>query len=407
MSDAGAAERGVALLNLGRPAEAERHFREALTTDPDNAELLVYLAQALHQQERFAEARDVVRQGLAADPAHLTGLIVLSASLAGLRQFEPALDAVRRGLQIAPALPSLHRQHGALLIAQDRAAEAFGPLEQARTLDPEDPDTIAMIGNALYQLRRFQDAEQAVTDALRLDPDNLEAHRLRGALQLRRGGGRSAVDAHRTALRLDPTNQYSREGLSIAMKSRNPLYGQLLRFGDWMNGLPSGARWAVLLAPLIATRILRPFNDQVWAQVALVVVAAAVVLSWALEPLMNAVLLCTSYARNLLPRATKLATYAFLTYIAAALGAVVAGLVTQSNWNFILAMGFGVWSVSAGQVHLVDESRRKVAIALQCAGGVLAIMAIVAALVAPSPADPVIAIYFLLGLAMLWFTALA
>ena len=404
---AGAAERGMVLLDLGRAAEAERHFREALATDPSNPQLLVCLAQALNDQERYAEARDAARKALTAAPDHLGGLLILAAALAGLRDFEPALEANQRGLQIAPELPQLHRQQGAILIAQERSSEALVPLERAQALDPENSLTAALIGAALLNERRFPEAEKAVADALRLDPDNPEAHRVRGLLTLRQGGGKRAVDAHRTALRLDPTDPGFREDLAVAMKSRNPLYGLLLRFSDWQAGLPSGARWAILLAPFLASRILRPFDDQLWARVVLVVIVAVVVLTWALEPVMNTVLLCSSYARNLLPRATKLATYAFLAYAAAAVTVATAGLTRPSDGALFLAFGLGIWAMSVGQAHLVSGQRKKLVLGLHGAGALLAVAATATLVLGASAAGPLSVVLLLSGIAMVWVTALA
>lgn len=402
---AGAAERGVVLLDLGRSAEAERHFREALAGDPSNAQLKILLAQSLHAQERYAEARDAAREGLAADPGHVGGLLILSAALAGLRDFDAAVEANQRAQQVAPNLPQVHRQHGALLISADRSSEALGPLERARTLDPEDSLTVALIGAALLNVRRFHESEQAVAEALRLDPDNSEAHRIRGLLSLRQGGGRSAVDAHRTALRLDPTDPGYREDLAVAMKSRNPLYGLLLRFADWQAGLPSGARWLVLLAPYLATRILRPFIDHWWAQSLLLPLVLLVVLTWALEPVMNTVLLCSSYARNLLPRATKVATSAFLAYAVAAVTAVVVGLRAPSDSALLLALALGLWAMSVGQAHLVTGRRRKLTRSVHGAGAVLAVAATSTLALGVAAADPLILALLLSGVAMLWFTA--
>ena len=410
MSDgAGAAERGNALLDLGRAIEAEKCFREALAAEPANADLLVALAMSLLRQERYDEARDAARQGLAAAPVHLGGLFVLSAAMAGLEDFPEALKAVQRGLQIAPGLAPLHAQEGAILIAQGNSADALVQLERARTLDPEDSGTVALLSAALFNTRRFEEAERAAADALRLDPDNSEAHRILGLLSLRRGGGRSAVDAHRTALRLDPTDPEYREGLATAMKSRNPLYGLLLRLGDWQEGLPPGARWLVLLAPLIASRVLRPFNDHVWAQILLALVVAVVLFTWALEPVMNAVLLCSSYARNLLPRDAKLATYGFLAYTALAVASVTAGIASASDDALVLALGLALWSVSAGSTHLVAASRRRIAIALHGAGALLAVLAcsVVALGASSSLGFLPVGLLVLSGAAMTWFTALA
>lgn len=407
IDDVGTAQRALALLDLGRPAEAERLFRHALAADPANADLLGHLSRAVLAQERYAEARDLARQTLASDPEDLNGLLVLSAASAGLKEFPTAVSAVDRALQIAPGHPAIHRQKGAVLIAQDRAEEALAPLERARTLDPEDAQTLAAIGAAYLDLRRYSEAEHAIVEALRLDPDNVQAHQNRGLLELRRGGGRSAVEAHRSALRLDPTDEYSREGLAIAMKSRNPLYGQFLRFGDWVNSLSSGARWTLLLTPIIVSRLLRPFDDRLWAQVALAVLVALVVLSWSIEPVMNAVLLTSSYARNLLPRATKLATYAFLLYLAAAALSVLVGLTVDSNAALIYAGCLVLWSISAGQTHLVDISRRKIAVRLQGVGALIAAATAIAIALDPAFPNAVLPVFFLFGLAMLWFAAFA
>ena len=401
------AERGRALLDLGRAKDAESHFRAALATDPGSADLHVYLAHALHQQGRFTEAKDAAQAALAANPEHLGAMIVLSASLAGLKDLAGAMRPIQRALQLAPAVPDLHRQEGAILIAQDRSDAAVVSLARARTLDPEDSDIAALQAAAFFNVRRFAEAEQAVAEALTLDPNNAEAHRIRGLLRLRRGGGRGAVDAHQQALRLDPTEPEYREGLSVAMKTRNPLYGWLLAFSDWQRGLPGGARWAVFLAPFLATRVLRPFDDELWARIAIVVVFALVLLSWTLEPVMNTVLLCSRFARSLLPRDAKVATYAFLAYLLGALACVGVNLSNHSERALVLALGMALWSVSAGQTHLVDLRRRKLALGLQAAGAALTVAAVATAAAGAGAAAPLSGTLVMTGVAMLWFTSLA
>ena len=402
-----AAQRGARLLELGRPAEAETYLRQALAADPSNTQVMVHLARSLHQQDRFVEARDVAERALATSPEDVNALVVLSAALAGLEQFDAALDAVRRGLHVAPSFAGLHRQEGALLIAQERSEDALVPLQRARALDPLSSDTLSVLAVALINLRRFEEAEQAVADALRLDPLNAEAHRLRGVLSLRAGGGSSAVEAHRTALRLEPTEAEYREGLATAMKSRNPLYGLLLRYSTWVDGLPAVARWLVVLAPFIATRLLEPFGDALWARVALGVVIAVVVVMWTLEPLMNSVLLCSALGRHLLPRETKVATAAFLGFAGGALVALAVSFSADAPSAGILALGLGLWAVTAGQVHILSARRRRLALRLQAGGALLAAVAAVALVIGAPVGPPLTALVVLAGVAMIWFTAFA
>lgn len=399
-----AAERASALLDLGRPEEAERLLRDALAASPQSTDLLVQLGRALNQQSRYDESVAVARQALGLQPDHLGALMVLSASTAGQGDHSTALQAAAAARQLAPGWPATHRQEGLVLLGLDQHEQGLQALGRARALDPDDAGTVAAIGSAHYAMRQFPQAEQAVADALRLDASNLDAHRLRGLLELRRGGGRGAVETHRTTLRLDPSDPDAREALAVAMKTRNPLYGLLLRYGDWMAGLPDGARWLVMLAPLLLSRVLRPVTDQLWAQVLLGVLVLLVLVSWALEPIMNSVLLTSRYARNLLPRPTVLATYAFLGYVVAALAAVASLWVHDDGLVLLLALGLLLWGMSAGQVHLVDDRRRRLAVRLHYAGAVLAVAAAVAfALDVRWP----VGLLMITGVAMLWFTAFA
>ena len=134
--------------------------------------------------------------------------------------------------------------------------------------------------------------------------------------------------------------------------------------------------------------------------------AALVLLTWALEPVMNTVLLCSSYARNLLTPATKRATYAFLAYTVVALASVTVGIVVGSGPALVLALGLALWAVSAGQVHLAEPSRRRLALGLHGAGALLAVLASAAVALDASPAAALSAALVATGVAMIWFTAL-
>ncbi|HET9139426.1 tetratricopeptide repeat protein [Actinophytocola sp.] len=398
-----ALRRGEMLLEVGRPKEAEAQLRIALTADPGNGTLLALLARALLEQERYEPARDTGRDALAADPENVLALSVLGAALAGLKRYSDALDTVRRGLALAPEIAGLHRQEGAVLLAMDRPADALDSVQRARRLDPESSATAALHAGVLFELHRYREADDAVAEALRLNPENPEAHRLRGLLALRRGGGRSAVASHRTALRLDPTDVASREGLSLALKSRNPLYGLLLRFGMWLDGLPRGLRIGVLILPFVLTRILRPYEGQTWAEVLLVVVVALVLLSWTLEPLMNCVLLLTR-ERHLLTRPARRATYGFLAFTAVALACAITAMADGPPELLPLAFGLGLWAMVTGSIHNLRPPLQTVITVGAAAAAALGAMAIVAALLGTASANIVAGIILFTGIAATWVT---
>lgn len=398
-----ALQHSAQLLDIGRPADAEQVVREALTSDPQDADLLAALAHALLQQDRHVEACDAARAALQQQPEHLRALSVFSAALAGEGRFPEAGDIARRGQALAPSLPLFHRQEAMVLYAQDRPREALAPLHRARTLDPHDADTMALLAAVHLDLRDYPQAQAAVDESLALNPQNPDAHRVRGLLALHRGGGREAVSSHREAMRLDPQSQAGREQLAVALKTRNPLYGALLRFGLWMETLPEGARLAILFAPLIANRVLRSFEDQLWAKVLLAVLIGFVALTWALEPLMNLTLMVTRFGRSLMPRAMQLATLGFLAYLVAALAALGRWFASHHESLLLLAVALLMWGLVTGQAHSYVDKRRREGLVVVAIGAVLCVLSLPIVMLAPASAGGLVAIPLVAGgLAMLW-----
>lgn len=399
--------RGIALLDLGRAVEAERSFRDALTEDPSNDHALAHLAHALLAQDRNAEGRDAARGALALDPQNLDALTALASAHAAMNEWQAALDAIGSALSIAPELGGLHRQAGAILFMQGRHAEAVTTLERAVRLDPEDSLTWSTLARALHSARRRTEAEAALDRALRLDPQSVDAHQARSVFLLASGGGREAVSTSRESLRLDPTSAINREIHAWARKSRNPLYGLLLRYGDFMDSKPPGVRYALLFLPFLASRVLRPFDDALWARALIGLLVTVVVLTWILEPLMNTLLLTTRAGRGLLPPLIRRATYGFLVYTAAAVAFGVFGAATGEGRFMFLAFGLALWAFTAGQVHVVRAERTRTALRLHAGGASLSVAAVVTALVGLEIAGPLSLVLVISGIAMTWFNAMA
>jgi tetratricopeptide (TPR) repeat protein len=401
-----ALQRGAALLDLGRAKEAEEHLRTALAADPGDAVVITLLAHAIVRQQRFDEAVDTSRSALAADPEYVPAFSVLAAALAGLERRSEALGAVRRGLALAPEVSALHVQEAGVLLGMERETEALASVDRALGLDAENAEAHAVRAAALVRLRRFDEADDAVDEALRVDPENAEAHRLRGVVALHRGGGRQAVEAHRAALRIDPADTHSRTGLSIALKTRNPLYGWLLRFSLWLETLPKAARVAVLVAPIVLSRVLRPFADQTWALVLIIAVAALVLLSWTLEPVMNLVLLLGK-DRRLLTREARYTTVGFLVFFAAAIACLVVGRVNGPTQLIAVAFGLGLCAIAVGSARARQPGRGKAVAFGTLAAAAMGAMAIVAVLVAAPAATAAVVLLFVVGIVGLWVTALS
>lgn len=406
-SSAAFAERASALIDLGRAKDAERELRTALASDPDAAHLHIDLARALLLQERNDEAIEAATAAVRLAPEHPYALYILSVAQAADDNLTAAWSSIDAALRVAPEIGPFHRHRGYLLHQQNDAAEALKSFERARALDPEDPDTMAAIGGVLFDLRRDREATAAVNEALALDPNNAAAHHVRSLIAMRSGSSRDAVDSGRAAVRLDPTNADRRELLAVTMKARNPLYRAMWRFHDWLGRMPPNYKWIALFAPLVLVRVLRTAGDSLWAQILIGIVIGFVALSWLIEPLMNAVLLASSYGRGLLPAATKRATWAFIGFATAAAGCAIAGLATDTDDLLIVALACTMWAASSGMIHSLAQERQRLGWCLSAVAAAVAIVVIAATVAGAAFAWPFALLLLLGGIASMWFVSLS
>lgn len=180
---------GQALLNLGRPAEAEHHLAQALAQEPDSDLALRFLSIAQFRQNRFREADDSIKKALSLNPegafhwSHLAYMFFRQGDLASAKKY------AKRARDLAP-----------------RNADILSLLAQC---EPTDDDS------RLWKYRQ----------ALELDPENAEVHNNIGAYYLNSKGDYARAEEHfRRALFFKPTLKVARSNLFITVRHSDAVY---------------------------------------------------------------------------------------------------------------------------------------------------------------------------------------
>ncbi|WP_064576038.1 cellulose synthase subunit BcsC-related outer membrane protein [Cupriavidus gilardii] len=166
----------------GKPGEAETLARQALARQPDNADALVILADALVAQQREAEAETLLRQQLAGrtpDPGALRRLVTLLQNNGRGAEIDPLLAATEARLQTSPANAQTLRQLRAelltrqadQLLAERRASPAIARLEEALRLTPDAPWTRYTLARAYRDLGLPALGRETMDEGLRLAPN--------------------------------------------------------------------------------------------------------------------------------------------------------------------------------------------------------------------------------------------
>ncbi|MET9241560.1 tetratricopeptide repeat protein [Nonomuraea sp. NPDC003709] len=249
-------QRAGTLLQMRRPADAERELRGVLAVMPEHFTAFSLLGLALVQQGRTAEAVSAAQEAvrLAPDqsyPHYMAGQVYLR-----IQRPDLAVTAAETSLAHNPESAStwelLARAH--LRLGQYR--QVVEAARRGLAIDPQESDLVSLLAMAHVQLGEAEQARAAAADAVRLDPESETAHLAYGHAALAAGDAKTAAAAFREVLRLDPGFDPARDLLVTALKQRNPLYRILSNLRGRFLG---GWRMVLLLPavpPLIAVFVL-------------------------------------------------------------------------------------------------------------------------------------------------------
>jgi arylsulfatase A-like enzyme/Tfp pilus assembly protein PilF len=158
---------GEAYLRLGREAEAEALFRQALSRGIEEADFHVNLGRIYQSRRDLGRSENELRVALALDPMNVAALVHLGNTLRAENQPQEALPLYRKALEINPryvyALDGLGRAESQL----GRADEALSAFREVVRLDPDGAQGYFNLGVQLEHMGRKAEALESYQELLR------------------------------------------------------------------------------------------------------------------------------------------------------------------------------------------------------------------------------------------------
>ena len=167
---------GQALQELGKPDQAIACFRRALKIDPTLAEPHCNLGNALYDAGKIDQAVAWFRRGLKIDPNLAGAHCNLGAALRRQGKLDEAALCYRRTLEIDPGFAKAHHNLGNVSQDEGRWEEAVAHYGRALSLDPDRAESHSSLGNALYFLGRLDEAMEHLERAVAIKPDYAAGH---------------------------------------------------------------------------------------------------------------------------------------------------------------------------------------------------------------------------------------
>lgn len=164
---------GNALAEADEPEAALERYLAALKVDPNNLQAILSCGAMLERLERFEVALDHFRVASRRRPDSMEIHHELGRMLWNLRKLDAAVAAYRRAISLGSA-PHYYRINLELaLAALGRYAEGEAELRTALAQTPNDPDTLAALGQNFTSQGRLDDALELCEAAITFDPDHL------------------------------------------------------------------------------------------------------------------------------------------------------------------------------------------------------------------------------------------
>jgi Flp pilus assembly protein TadD len=190
-------EFGAVCVRMGLYAEARKAIAEALRLEPDNAQYNLGMGTVVSFSADPSRALPFLARYHALRPEDPEGVLALGAANFRAKDYDTASRWLTEALSGQKTAADAHYYLGRIARQEGRLDEATAQLKQSLALKPDQPDTLAELGEINLQTHDFQHAAAFFDQALHNDPDNYVANF--GLLQLyaRTGDARREQQSHR------------------------------------------------------------------------------------------------------------------------------------------------------------------------------------------------------------------
>jgi tetratricopeptide (TPR) repeat protein len=174
---------GSDYVELGDFSDADRWLTKCVEFDPENVTGWYYLGRTKYNENRFEEAISAFQHCLRLDPKHVKAEDNLGLSFQAVQRTEDATRCFQNAMDWQSGKspdPGPYIDMGALLIEENRNADALPYLQRAVAIAPEEGRAHQQLGKALFKLDRLGEAQIELEKAEQLTPGSAPLHYMLG-----------------------------------------------------------------------------------------------------------------------------------------------------------------------------------------------------------------------------------
>ncbi len=213
----------------GRKKDALESIEKAIGLAPDNAWMQAVRSFAFCDLEKFDKALKSADEAIAADAMCDLAWIAKARSLGGKERWKEAEAAVRKSLEIDPNNSQANNLLSVYLRVQGKTQEANLFTDLQLSQDAEDPFALSNAGWTRLHESKYKEAERLFLEALRLDPEQ----------------------------------EYARQGLREAYKTRSVFYRLYLKWALFMQRFEGRSQTLIIISLFIGYKVFQSYLSEI------------------------------------------------------------------------------------------------------------------------------------------------
>jgi len=255
-------QRAGLLIQHRRFDEASAVLMQSLSLNPNDPDTLRLLGICRFSRDDNKGALAAFQQAISADPEEAELRVWVARTQAELKQLDAAHRSLDEAQAMDPDLSEIHSTRSLLFYHQTKWAEAEKAAKAALELDADDLTAQNILSHALMMQGLKEESEAHIHQRFARDPESEYTHIAAGYAALRRGDHAGAAVHFTEALRLNPESEGAREGLLTSFRARSLIYRSFLAFSFKISQLQQKYRIGLFIGAYVVYRLavntLRP-----------------------------------------------------------------------------------------------------------------------------------------------------
>jgi tetratricopeptide (TPR) repeat protein len=259
-------ESAVQNYNEGNFLQAENIFKEVINVQPDNIDVLYFLAEISYRSGNYASAVQYIKNALLHDPTNAEAYNNLGLILQDEGKFDDAIQCCQKAIGLNPDLPDTYINLGNASKEKKQFGDAVQYYQKALQLNPGRVDVYINLGIALQKVERFDEAIIYCQKALEMDPDNADMYYNLGIAFQEKGRLDEAITCYRRASQLNPDDAEVYNNLAFALQENRQPYEAIPYYQKALQLDPAyaTAHWNTSLALLLTGNFREGWREYEW-----------------------------------------------------------------------------------------------------------------------------------------------